>query len=83
MNRLKFSREKLSKHPDVVGQSCRHGGRALPPLGLNHSFAYPVLRGDFHPQTHVGPRKVVEGMKKDYASSHLLARLAKGATLTH
>jgi hypothetical protein len=83
MNRLKFSREKLSKHPDVVGQSCRHSGRALLPLWLNHSFAYPVLRGDLHPQTHVGSREVVEGLKKDYSPSPLLARLAKGAALTH
>src|SRR5881398_315041 len=53
MNRLKFSREKLSKHPDVVGQSCRPGGRALAPLGLNHPLAHSFLRGDLHPQTSV------------------------------
>ena len=82
MNRLKFSREKLSKHPDVLGQSCRHGGRALAPLGLNHPLAHSFLRGDLHPQTHVGSREV-EGLKKDYSPSHLLARFAKGAALTH
>jgi hypothetical protein len=39
MNRLKFSSEQFSKHPDVVGQSCRHSGRALPPLYTPYRFS--------------------------------------------
>src|SRR5918992_4144921 len=82
MNRLEFSCEQLSKCLDVIGQPGRHGGGTLPPPGLKHAFTYPLLQRDRGSQTHVGSGKVIEGLKKDDAPSHLRACLTQGAALT-
>src|ERR671914_2851106 len=83
MNRLKFGSEKLSKCPDMIGQSSRHAWCSLLPLRLKQALTYSLGFRDSHPQAHVWTCEVVKRLEKDDAPFHWFPLFTETAALAH
>jgi len=82
IQRLKFGREKLTKGPDVIRQSCRHCWSALLPSRANRPAACALPQRQRLPQAHVWSGHVVEGLEEDHSLPHTLAVFTEAGRLT-
>src|SRR5262249_45482381 len=79
--RLKFSRKKLMKGPNMVGQARCHGGRARPPSGTNRPPGGTLVQRQRLPQAHVRSPHIVEGLEEDHPLPQALAVFTKAGCL--
>src|SRR5712691_3879299 len=73
IQRLKFSREQLTKGPDMIRYTCRQRWRTLPPAGTNRTVAYALVQWQRLSQAHVWSRHILEGLEEDHALPQALA----------
>src|SRR5712691_12413499 len=73
IQRLKFSREQLTKGPDMIRHACCQRWRTLLPAGTNRTVAYALVKWQRLSQAHVWSRHIIEGLEEDHALPQALA----------
>src|SRR5437763_6097569 len=79
--RLKFSRQKLAKGPDVIRQACVQRWGALPPARTNGAVACTLEQRQRLPQAHVRSGDMREGLQEDHPLPQAFAVFAEAGCL--
>src|SRR5712691_6216536 len=79
--RLKLSRQKLAKGPDVIRQACGHRWGALPPSRTNRPVACPLVQWQRLPQAHMRSGDIIEGLQEDHPLPQAFAVFAEAGGL--